>query len=343
VRPAARTAEKSPAPPARAEKKKAAPSTRPAAPVVDPIVKPALPLAPPSTQEYVLPSAEGRNAISRNVSAMVGENIEIPFDGSGWTYLGEKDQKDGVTYETRRFEGSGVVFVMNAVTSGQYVLRFQRQDVLRGLAEIELIGVDVRNRPTVVAPPASSVAPSQATPLSAAAASGAPAGTGPSGGAATVGAATQNAASPPAIGATQGTGAVAPNAAGTGEPSVAGLATTPGALAPGAADASASGAAALPPPDSPEGMLLAAKNELGAGRIQSALAVLDKLLAKYPAGMDEAYYLYGLALEQNGPLKDIRRAYSYYKKVVDEYPESPFWDKANERVSYIERYYFEIR
>ncbi|MDA8427459.1 MAG: tetratricopeptide repeat protein, partial [Treponema sp.] len=127
-----------------------------------------------------------------------------------------------------------------------------------------------------------------------------------------------------------------------GPTGLGGAAPTSGAAGPGAT-AGASTVVALPPPDSPEGMLLAAKNELGAGRTQNALTILDSLLAKYPAGMDEAYYLYGVALEQNGPLKDIRRAYSYYKKVVDEYPESPFWDKANERVSYIERYYFDIR
>ncbi len=328
--PAARTAEASQASQPPAEKKPASAPRRSAAPVVDPIVEPVLPLAPPSTQEYVLPSAEGQTVVSRNVSAMVGERVEIPFDGSGWTYLGEKDQKEGVSYETRRFEGSGVVFVMNALQSGQYVLRFQRQDALRGLTELELIGVDVRNRPTVVAPLPSALASTQAT-------SGAPVAATE----ASPGAVPSAAAAPPGTSAAS-TGTSAPPSETVAAPSAP--AALPGGILPGAIDTSASGAAAaLPPPDSPEGMLLAAKNELGAGRTQNALAILDKMLAKYPAGTDEAYYLYGTALEQNGPLQDIRRAYSYYKKVVDEYPESPFWDKANDRVSYIERYYFEIR
>ena len=59
--------------------------------------------------------------------------------------------------------------------------------------------------------------------------------------------------------------------------------------------------------------------------------------------MDEVFYLYGFALEQNGPYRDIQKAYNYYKKVSDDYPESPLWDKAQERASYIERHYFEIR
>jgi outer membrane protein assembly factor BamD (BamD/ComL family) len=90
-------------------------------------------------------------------------------------------------------------------------------------------------------------------------------------------------------------------------------------------------------------MLLAARNELAAGRPQGAIEALDRLLARYPPGMDEAFFLYGSALEQSGPLRDIRRAYGYFRKVRDDYPMSPFWDKASERISYIERHYFEIR
>jgi len=100
---------------------------------------------------------------------------------------------------------------------------------------------------------------------------------------------------------------------------------------------------AAPIPDSFDGMLLYAREELAAGRPQSAIEALDRLLSRYPAGMDEVFYLYGLALEQSGPLKDIKRALAYYKIVKDDYPESPFWDKANARVGYIERHYFEIR
>ena len=62
-----------------------------------------------------------------------------------------------------------------------------------------------------------------------------------------------------------------------------------------------------------------------------------------PTGTDEAFFLYGQALELNGPTKDIKRAYAYYEKIRDEYPESAFWDRANDRVSYIERHYFDIR
>ena len=53
--------------------------------------------------------------------------------------------------------------------------------------------------------------------------------------------------------------------------------------------------------------------------------------------------LYAKALELTGPQKDIKRAYAYYKKVRDEFPESAFWDEAAARAFYIERHYFDIR
>lgn len=66
-------------------------------------------------------------------------------------------------------------------------------------------------------------------------------------------------------------------------------------------------------------------------------------MALHPEGMDEVYYLYGVALEQNGATKDIKRAYSFYKKLHDEFPQSQLWDMATDRMSYIERHYFSVR
>jgi len=229
--------------------------------------------------------------------------VEIPFEGTGWTYLGERDGREGTAYESRRFEGKGVVFSLLASKPGDYLLRFQRQDALRGLVYDEFVSLKVTPKAALPAPA------QQAAP-----------------------AAPGNAAASPALPA----GQLAAPAAGQG--------AAP-ALGPGAAPAPGQGAAvpAKPAPDSPEAILIEAKNELGAGRVSGALEALDRLLARYPSGIDEAFYLYALALEQNGPLKDIRRALALYRKVCSDYPQSAFWDKSAERAAYIERHYFEIR
>ena len=71
------------------------------------------------------------------------------------------------------------------------------------------------------------------------------------------------------------------------------------------------------------------------------MEALDRLPALAPT--DESLMLYARALELVGPQKDIKRAYAYYKKLRDEYPESSFWDEAAARAAYIERHYFDIR
>jgi len=96
-------------------------------------------------------------------------------------------------------------------------------------------------------------------------------------------------------------------------------------------------------PDSPEGIIRAARGELSAGRVANCLAALDRFMEVHPEGMDEVYYLYGVALEQNGATKDIKRAYSFYKKLHDDFPQSQLWDMAADRMSYIERHYFSVR
>jgi outer membrane protein assembly factor BamD (BamD/ComL family) len=96
-------------------------------------------------------------------------------------------------------------------------------------------------------------------------------------------------------------------------------------------------------PARPEALLQAAKAELAGGRVANAVAALDRFLELRPEGLDEVFYLYGVALEQNGPTKDIKKAYAWYKKLRDGYPQSQFWDLAAARMSYIERQYFDIR
>jgi tetratricopeptide (TPR) repeat protein len=252
------------------------------------------------------PVSEAKPDIARNFAAVEGTRLEIPFDGSGWTYLGEQTQKEGIAYDSRRFQGSSLVFVLNPTKTGDYVLRFQRQDSLRGLSYEELVGVTVAPKPAAQSSPSA----------------------------------------PPA---SPGVVAAGPAVAVPASPVVGAMSPAVAAASPAALPAST---AALPSPapmpdpaslSTPEAALAAARSELGAGRPQGALVALDRLLALAPTGTDEAYLLYGRALEANGPQKDIKRAYAYYKKLRDDYPESPFWDEADARVSYIDRHYFDIR
>lgn len=310
----------------------------PAAKVLEPEPKNAA-----SAQAIALdPAQTSQGAITRRMTAVVGTRFEVPFEGTGWTYLGETSAKPGIGYDSRRFVGSSLVFVLNPIMAGDYVLRFQRQDTLRGISYEDLVSV-------AVAPKPAAISPSPAAPVTSAEPS-----TKANGVAASSSAQVASVALPPVASASPGTGlsaaapggvalagAVAPAAMPTGA-----APATPTASGPAATQAGATTTYAAVPVSSlttPEAALAQARSAVAAGQAQGALDALDRLIALAPAGTDEACLLYGQALELNGPTKDIKRAYSYYKRLRDDYPESAFWDAADERASYIERHYFDIR
>jgi len=86
-----------------------------------------------------------------------------------------------------------------------------------------------------------------------------------------------------------------------------------------------------------------AREEFNAGRVESALLVLDAMRQRFPSGSDEAWWLYGQLLEANSSSRDIRLALEYYRRLVREYPQSSRASDAQARISYLERYYFNIR
>jgi hypothetical protein len=275
------------------------------------------------------PASEKNLPVSRNISAVEGTRFELPFEGTGWTYLGDRSNKEGIAYDSRRFDDTSLVFVLNPVKAGDYLLRFQRQDSLRGLSYEELVGVSVA--PKLTAKAASSGAASSTGPVAAAVAATPEA--------AAKGAAVQGAAaSTAAVAAAVPTPAAATSVSGIAAPA-------PSSGAAGDKSATAAPAPAVDPASlkTPEAALALARSELAADRVPGALVALDRLFVLSPEGTDEAAILYARALEKNGPQKDIKRAYSYYKKLRDSYPESSFWDEAAARCSYIERRYFDIR
>ena len=341
-----------------------------------------MPATVPSTAPISDPKAERQPDIARSIAVELGSRVEIPFDGTGWTYLGDRDGKEGILYESRRYQDSGLVFVLNTARQGDFILRFQRQDLLRGTTNEELVAVKVGPKAAVL-PSGTASAPASggtataggtSTPTGAAAtvatggassgggqtpgspsASTQPATSASAGGRAPVGSAT--AVSPsmgtgtPSAGTTAGTGQSATASSAPVTPTTTASGTASGTVPAGAASpASSSAIQGLSPasflaslPDSPEGIVRAARAELSSGRVANCLAALDRFMELHPEGMDEVYYLYGVALEQNGASKDIKRAYSFYKKLHDDFPQSQLWDMAADRMSYIERHYFSVR
>jgi TolA-binding protein len=99
----------------------------------------------------------------------------------------------------------------------------------------------------------------------------------------------------------------------------------------------------LPDPQLSVDYVQQARDAYSAGEFPQALASLDRFREQYPAGTDEAWWLYGQCLEAASPNRDIRSALEYYYRLIREYPQSLRGNDARRRIAYLERYYVTIQ
>jgi hypothetical protein len=319
---------------------------------------------------------------SRIVRATVGQLVEIPFRGTGWVYLGEAASRRGIVYDSRRLDLEGQSFIFRADLAGVYTLRFYRQDFIRDFIFNDHVQVIIGeaaetagtgwfnpavDRGRVVAEPRW---PSSLEEAQALRGNDLPA---PAPGASAVTPPTEVAAIPetrqipvpptitdPVVPPSQPSSAV--------QPSVVQPAVTPTPPAQRGSDESVTPvrppvAETVAPPSrdsvpSPEitqssvdEYLKKAKEEFDAGRVASAISLLDQLRDQYFSGTtafqtispDELYWLYGQFYEANSPSRNILLSLDYYRRLVLEYPQSSRCNDAQRRISYLERYYINNR
>jgi outer membrane protein assembly factor BamD (BamD/ComL family) len=96
-------------------------------------------------------------------------------------------------------------------------------------------------------------------------------------------------------------------------------------------------------PLSPDILLQRAKEAFDGGDAAAAIALLDRLKDYYPSGTDELYWYYGQFYEANTPSRNILLSLDYYKRLVNEYPQSSRFNDARRRIAYLERYYINIQ
>ncbi|MCQ2592972.1 MAG: hypothetical protein MJ188_09340 [Treponema sp.] len=58
---------------------------------------------------------------------------------------------------------------------------------------------------------------------------------------------------------------------------------------------------------------------------------------------DQAYFLQGQILEAESPLKNIKEAIKSYENVINYFPSSDYWDEAKKRITYLKRFYINVR
>jgi hypothetical protein len=298
------------------------PFLRPAEPVIPPSASQELPRLPEPSFE--LPSrsipdsaTEEQIVFSRIVRVTVGQILEIPFRFTGWVYLGELGNRRGLAYSSRRLDIQtgvtlGQTFIFIAETAGTYILRFYRQDFILDYLVNDYVQVIVGERSgierdRIVAEPRWPPMPEIQSD-------------------ATVDTVRQIPETP---------------LPGQPQPPVGIVPLTP-SQTPAITGSELAEPKNLEPKNLDE-YVRQARQEFDAGRIEQALTALDNMKQVYPNGTDEAWWLYGQLLEANSPSRDIRLALEYYRRLVREFPQSNRVQDAQRRITYLERYYFNIR
>jgi TolA-binding protein len=299
-------------------------------------------------------AADEEIIFSRIVRATVGQLVEIPFRGTGWVYLGELGAQRGIEYRSRRLDPEGQSFIFQVEAAGTYTLKFYKQDFIRNYILNDHVQVIAGQTPETGSgwfnPPLDRgrVIAEPRWPTSLEEAELARNGGRPSA------RETPADAPPPETVASRTPAEPAQPAPQSGE-SVPAQPAPPPAPAGGPAPresaptqpvqtpAPAAPTAGLGPATPPNIFLQRAQEEFDAGKVASAIAILDQFTGYYPSGSDEAYWLYGQFYEANSPSRNILTALDYYRRLTREYPQSSRYNDARRRIAYLERFYINIQ
>ncbi|OJF75998.1 MAG: hypothetical protein BKP49_09270 [Treponema sp. CETP13] len=86
----------------------------------------------------------------------------------------------------------------------------------------------------------------------------------------------------------------------------------------------------------------AAKDSYDNGNYQNCIAYLDQFFINAVSDIDKGWFLLGQTYEKKSEIKDIKKALESYKTLVESYPDSKLWKQADNRIKYINRYYYNI-
>lgn len=86
-----------------------------------------------------------------------------------------------------------------------------------------------------------------------------------------------------------------------------------------------------------------AKESFKNKKYEETLAYLENFFTKATTKIDEGLWIQGQVFESNSSVRNIKSALDTYETIVRRYPQSINWAKANERITYLRKFYFNIR
>ncbi|MBQ0039326.1 MAG: hypothetical protein KBS64_02725 [Treponema sp.] len=314
---------------------------------------------------------------SRAVEMKNNQYLDIIYPGTGWIYLGEEDNKNSMRYFGRKIGESNTVFSLRSREEGRTILHFCKNDVLTGRYIDDYLQVDIKglnhSAAHAVAPSYAEAVPSKpekkvlaqvkdeppVKEIPAPALTPAPSV-----------AATQASAKKPVSVAQKATEKKpVPQPQVSAEPSDdSGTKTviqnsnadnSQSAKVPQKTASKSENSIAQQPAETPKAIdktsiqnteamsadeiLEKAKDSFKNKKYQETLAYLDDFFSKATTKIDEGLMIQGQVFESNSSVRNIKSALDTYETIVRRYPQSIHWPKANERITYLRKFYFNIR
>ncbi len=304
---------------------------------------------------------EGSTPISpsRSTTLKTGQYLDIAYPGTGWIYLGEMDGSSLLRYEKREIGDGDTFFTLQARKTGTAILHFYKSDALAGNYIDDYLSVSIsgtsRNGEHVEAPSYADIVPPRPSFQQSAEVAQAlqermdEENESSSGSIQYIptsetkesvndyvsqaeGGDSEDDRSATVI-QTNSTAAVSENTVASSKSSVQASSET---------DSESSKKEDTSNLSEKEILTLAQK-AYEAKNYTECLSYLEDFFDKAVSLMDEGLFLKGKVLETPSSSRNIKEALNSYKAIINNYPESDFWDDASRRISYIERIYFDIR
>mgnify|MGYP004631314727 CR=1 FL=1 len=258
---------------------------------------------------------------SRSMTAKNNQYVDIIYPGRGWIYMGEDEGKDQILrYFGRKLGTENTTFTLRTTKSGETVLHFYKNDVLKGeyiddYLEIKVLEESAKPNERAKAPSYEESVPQKPVRLEKKAETQEE---------------TQktdeiknieekNSGNEQKLSSQDETNLKQNDVSNNSKPEEKKSLKT-----------------------SSKNLLEQAKKDFEAKSYAQALSEVQQYLDTQNTRIDEALFLQGQILEADSEVKNIKSAIDSYNSLIKNYPASTFWQKANRRKIYLNRYYVNI-
>ena len=290
---------------------------------------------------------------SRSMTIKKNQYIDITYPGTGWIYLGQKDNKKDFTFFGRKLGGKDTSFTLRAKNPGTYLLHFYKNDPLTNSYIDDYLEVIVENKETsstehILAPNYATIVPPKVT----------------------ITAETrkenkkqninktvdenknkqqktqeeqiQNSVTKKQIDSSVKTVIQTQDTENTNE--IPETSNTQNIIETKQEENNTQNKPNQNLDKLKESELLAlAKKQFANKEHSNALFTLEKFFEKAVSKIDEGLFLQGQILESKSDVQNIKGAIDSYELIVKSYPASAYWTQANKRTIFLKRFYINIR